>query len=127
MYNGYGDYMKRFFALFFAILFVFAFSGCENKKTEDKKTPITINLPKDNTVNGYRNSESKPSANLTTDSITVTENTQSYTYWGNKNSKKFHKVSCSSFKSTKDTNKVYYKSRDEFVTRGYEGCKMCNP
>lgn len=44
---------------------------------------------------------------------------------GNKNTKKFHKPSCSSLPAEK--NRVYFKARDEAVSAGYVPCKRCNP
>lgn len=51
----------------------------------------------------------------------------SATYFGNKNSKIFHKSNCSSAQKTKEENRVYLSSRDEFVSKGYSPCKICNP
>lgn len=51
----------------------------------------------------------------------------SATYFGNKNSKIFHKSNCSSAQKTKEENRVYLSSRDEFVSKGYSSCKICNP
>jgi competence protein ComEC len=44
---------------------------------------------------------------------------------GNKNTKKFHRPSCSSLPAEK--NRVYFKTRDEAVSAGYVPCKRCNP
>lgn len=51
----------------------------------------------------------------------------SATYFGNKNSKIFHKSNCSSAQKTKEENRVYLSSREEFVAKGYSPCKICNP
>ena len=51
----------------------------------------------------------------------------SATYFGNKNSKIFHTANCSSAQKTKEENRVYLSSRDEFVSKGYSPCKICNP
>lgn len=51
----------------------------------------------------------------------------SVTYFGNKNSKIFHKANCSSAQKTKEENRVYLSSRDEFVSKGYSPCKICSP
>lgn len=119
--------MKKLLAIALSLLLTLAFSGCSTKSNENQsKTPITINMPDDNTVNGYRKENSNESK-IVTSSIVVTENTQSYSLGGNKNSKKFHKVGCSSFKKTKESNKVYYKTRDEFINKNYTPCKICNP
>ncbi len=46
-------------------------------------------------------------------------------YIGNKNSKIFHRPSCSSLPAEK--NRVYFKTRDEAISQGYRPCKRCNP
>ncbi len=115
--------MKKFLALLISLLLVFSFCGCKSKDTNVAKTPIKVNLPTDNRVNGYRKTDS----NIKEGSIILNETTETYKYFGNKNSKKFHKASCSALKNTKDENKVFYKTREEFVEYNYVPCKMCNP
>jgi competence protein ComEC len=44
---------------------------------------------------------------------------------GNKNTKKFHKPTCSSLPV--EHNKVYFNTRDKAVREGYVPCKRCNP
>jgi competence protein ComEC len=46
-------------------------------------------------------------------------------YIGNKNTKKFHKPTCSSLPA--EHNRVYFDSRDKAVGEGYVPCKRCNP
>ncbi len=46
-------------------------------------------------------------------------------YIGNINSHKFHVTSCSSLPAEK--NRVYFKSREEAISKGYEPCKRCKP
>lgn len=48
-------------------------------------------------------------------------------YIGNSNTKKFHRLSCSSIKQMKDSNKVSLFSREEAIKKGYVPCKRCNP
>ncbi len=48
-------------------------------------------------------------------------------YIGNKNSKKFHELSCSSVKSMSEDNIVEFSNREEAIGEGYEPCKKCNP
>lgn len=48
-------------------------------------------------------------------------------YFGNKNSKIFHNANCSSAQKTKEKNRVYLSSREEFINEGYSPCKICNP
>jgi len=56
------------------------------------------------------------------------ENTLSVTeYIGNKSTKKFHLPGCSSANDMKDSNKVYFSSREEAIEAGYIPCKRCHP
>ena len=50
-----------------------------------------------------------------------------YAYIGNRNSRKFHKASCSSVRDMKDYNKVGFDSRSEAIDAGYDPCKRCHP
>lgn len=47
-------------------------------------------------------------------------------YIGNANSKIFHKSSCASVRRMKPSNQVSL-TKDEAISRGYRGCKKCNP
>lgn len=118
------------------------FSGCSFNgagKTASS-TAITVNMPKDDTVNGYRKSGENPSASdgmpdsISADNITVgTESTtqqspaKSNAYCGNKNSKVFHKSNCGSVSTMKNENKVFFNNRDEFIKNGYKPCSRCSP
>ena len=55
----------------------------------------------------------------------TTAKTGSGRYIGNKNSKKFHRTSCHTL--PKESNRVYFSSRDQAVSKGYKPCKNCNP
>ena len=48
-------------------------------------------------------------------------------YIANKNTKKFHRSSCSSVSSMNESNKVGFNSRSAAISAGYEPCKRCNP
>ncbi len=115
--------MKKIILILCIVIFI---TGCENIKKE--KQNVVINLPADNTVNGYR-----LEGEFTPDSIPETEvsvsqkETITVNYCGNKNSKVFHKLSCSSLKNMKEENKVYFATKEEFSEKGYSPCKMCNP
>lgn len=46
----------------------------------------------------------------------------------NRNTKKFHKPTCSSVKQIKDSNRVdYFGTYNEVTQMGYKPCKRCNP
>lgn len=48
-------------------------------------------------------------------------------YIGNKNSKIFHIEDCSAARKIKEGNQVFESHRDEFISKGYTPCKICNP
>ena len=48
-------------------------------------------------------------------------------YIGNKNTKKFHRSTCSSVNAMNESNKVGFKTRTEAISAGYTPCKNCNP
>lgn len=60
------------------------------------------------------------------DSSSSTSST-SGSYVGNSNTKKFHLPTCSYASKIKDSNKVYFNSRDDAIDNGYVPCKVCNP
>lgn len=55
------------------------------------------------------------------------QDTSDIRYAGNKNSKKFHYIYCGSVESMSEKNKVYFESREEAVSSGYEPCGSCQP
>ena len=95
----------------------------------------------DNSDNSTEYSTASSSTNVTeivpTEVETVEESTfavehsetsNTTTYIGNKNTKKFHYPSCSSVDQMKESNKLTVDAtRDEMINQGYVPCKKCNP
>lgn len=48
-------------------------------------------------------------------------------YVGNLNSYKFHYQSCRMAKKMKQSNRIYFDSRQEAVNRGMKPCGVCRP
>ena len=124
--------MKKFLSIFLTLIFIFCFVGCTEKAEAKKSDEIIINMPKDNTVNGYRedNNSSKLPSVIEGDKVVagnVQTNQTSLSYCGNKNSKIFHNLTCSSLKSMKEENRINFATREEYVNNGYTPCKKCNP
>lgn len=126
--------MKRLFLVLIVILIISGLTACNsNSKDGNISAPeVTIRLPKDDSVNGYR-TESFTSNNSMPQSISgndvaVSSETdkKSDNYCGNKNSKVFHKSDCSSVKNMKDGNK-YYAERSVLISKGYSPCNQCKP
>lgn len=132
--------MKKMKKLFILLIISCLLCGCgspENTPESSSHKEITINLPTDNSVNGYRtesvqsssSSKDMPDKIPVTDTKTETESSQnkSYLYIGNSNSKIFHKSDCTSAAKMKDSNKVSFSSREDAVNSGYSPCGRCSP
>ena len=59
------------------------------------------------------------------ESVESSSETSEEKYIGNKNSNIFHKPTCNSL--PKESNRVYFTSKDEAISAGHRGCKRCNP
>jgi hypothetical protein len=49
------------------------------------------------------------------------------TYIGNSNSLKFHRPICQWAKNISPANRVEFKSKQDAISQGYVGCKVCKP
>ena len=107
-------------------------SGMTIKGSTDTASaePVTVNMPTDNSVNGYRTYGNTTPDGITVINSGVSENSEDTDYCGeyvaNTNSNKFHKSSCSSAKKMNEENKYISNSREDMISRGYEPCKRCN-
>ena len=64
--------MKKFALFLICLALCFSFSACKEQKTADDKTPVVINMPTDDTVNGYRVSAKGSLGNtISAESVTV--------------------------------------------------------
>ena len=118
--------MKRIVLLIFCLCFITC--GCKQQNKTAERSDVVINIPKGNESNEYF-ADGIPSTDVIPEDEISVPKTETITtqYCGNKNSKKFHKLNCSSLNNTKEENKVYYISREEYINNGYSPCKMCNP
>jgi len=55
------------------------------------------------------------------------EPVKTVSYIGNKNTKKLHRISCSSVDDMKEKNKVEFTSKEAALNKGYQPCKRCKP
>ena len=120
--------MKRIFYLIIVLAIIFC--GCANKANDNvtQKSPIKINMPKDNTVNGYRNQDTDMPDIIDSQTVMPQGDTNlTISYCGNKNSKKFHRPSCTLSQKINDENLYICDSLEELIEGGYEPCKRCNP
>lgn len=143
--------MRKSAILFLCLISAFLLCSCGKNEEVKNKNDVVINLPVDDSVNGYRTKakedvdntiisadevgvESGTSQTKDENSKTETnktestnENTQGITYCGNKNSGVFHKEECSSVNKMNEENKAYFSSRDEAILNGYTPCGRCKP
>ena len=111
--------LKKTVLVVVSICFIFVFSGCtSNELQEDNnRSEVIVYSPNGENVNGYKEFN---------DIILSTE-TNTETFVANKNSKKFHKSTCTSVKTIKDNNKYSTSDRRELINSGYSACQRCNP
>lgn len=126
--------MRKFLILFIFVLMLFSIAGCGNKEVQNNREEVTVNLPRDNSVNGYRvgKSENKDDTVISADDVTVVDKyvpkkETEASYCANKNSKVYHKIDCDSVGKMKEENKVLINSKADAVSKGYSPCKVCNP
>ncbi len=105
------------------ICFIFLLCGCSDADTVSSP-PITVKMPKDNTVNGYRNKSTVSSSSAV---ISQNDNDQYILYYANTNSKTFHFSSCKSAQKILNKNLYITEFRDELTEQGYSPCSICNP
>ena len=136
--------MKKFICIFLTLLCLCGCSTSDYNMTDNTHSQITVNLPTDNTVNGYRqggNSQSmpqtisadevKPASPEQNSSVSKEQNSSSQNakveYIGNSNSHIFHKSTCGSVGTMKKENKIIFEGRDAAISGGYTPCKRCKP
>lgn len=116
--------------------------SCNSIAEKQERKEVTINLPQDSTINGYRteanvndnsNTVSADKVGLESNKATSSPKTENSTdskrikYFANINSKTFHKSDCSSAKNLKEENRYITSDREELLANGYTPCKKCNP
>ena len=84
------------------------------------------NLERDGDYTSSSHSSSSSSSSGSGSTQTYNSGTSS-SYVGNLNSGKFHAPGCGDVNKMKPSNKVYFSSRDEAVSRGYTPCGHCHP
>ena len=93
-------------------------AGAKIYRTDEQGT-ITVTVTTDG---GTYSINTEPSTSISASVIPVVKSTK---YIGNKNSKKFHRSTCSSLPIP--SNQVIFNSREAAISAGYVACKKCNP
>lgn len=96
--------------------------GCKDNDTASGG--VTVTMPKDNTVNGYR--INNPTLDIPSSS---SEEVISHNglYYANTESKKFHLSGCDAAAQIFDENLYITEFRDELTEKGYKPCGICKP
>ena len=125
--------MKRILCLVLSLLITLSFSACNSKNSNNTISSsaadeIVIKQPTDNSVNGYRVSDSQNESepNFTDTQSSPKENTVTL-YYANTNTKKFHLKSCGSASIISNENLYICEDRQELIDSGYSPCNRCKP
>ncbi|MBR5817436.1 MAG: hypothetical protein IKY62_02205 [Clostridia bacterium] len=124
--------MKKLLCLVLSFVILFSLCGCnpskpDNTSSAQNNDQIVIKQPTDNSVNGYRVSDSKNESNLDfTDTQSKAEDTV-ILYYANTSTKKFHLKSCGSASTISNQNLYICEDRQELIDGGYSPCNRCKP
>lgn len=124
-----------------ALFLVFALSGCGQKSSptvSTKSQKVTVDDPTYKSLDEYKKADAdKTSAaakaptaepeNETENKQTQTDDGNSTGYCANTNTKKFHRMECSSVKKMNPENMYKTDSREELINAGYTPCSICDP
>lgn len=135
--------MKKLLCIISAFTVSLTCIACNTNKEQTETTvgsqAVTVNMPTNDTLNGYRlqgdkdneapdliDSE-KVGIAASNDNHSENSKTVNYEFIGNKNTKLFHKSTCSSAKNMMEENKIGTNDRSELINAGYRPCKRCKP
>ncbi len=131
-----GDIMRRIFTLVIVLSCIFVLAGCGNAYENSQKAyskPVIV-LPDEDTaytINGYKDTAPVTTSSNTssTTESSASESSKEYAgkYFGNKNSKKFHRSDCRFAKNMKEENLTLFETHLDAVTAGYVECSVCAP
>ncbi len=131
--------LRRLSTLFLILIFSLSVCACNKQTDTSSRKSVSINMPTDGTVNGYKTETAKGADTSIVSSVIpadkVTAQTQStdiqptekVKYYANIKSKVFHKSDCGSAKNMNETNKYITYNREELLSDGYTPCNRCKP
>ncbi|MCQ2455496.1 MAG: hypothetical protein MJ090_05105 [Clostridia bacterium] len=136
--------MKRIAVIFLIILVFLCSCNSKNSKVNNKAEEIIINEETENGLDDYKLTsnivsqvEEKTESDIDKSSGFVSKTYKAKqkkseekfdgVYFANKNSKKFHKSTCSFGKKIKSENLHKTKDRENLIDSGYVPCLKCNP
>lgn len=114
-------------------------TGTSAKTVKEEKTPAaepdaqqqTVqpekeSVPQQAVQTETENEQKEETASADAEQVVTPENPHGYVVIGNKNTKAFHRESCS--RLPKEKNRVYFNNREEALAAGYNNpCDYCNP
>lgn len=145
--------MKKSISLILVVLICFSLSSCTAKTATAENDKPLIVLPESSSTDISSNTEateksevseeasskveesqnskteetSKVTQSVSSDTMQSTPSQNATHYLGNKNTKKFHKSTCSFAKKIKSENLITFESREEAINGNYAPCGKCNP
>lgn len=127
-----GDDMRRILSVFIILSCLFSLVGCGNTETSSQKLyskPVIVLPDQDTayTINGYKNTTSVISSSSSSVAESHTTDNYSGKYFGNRNSKKFHKSDCRYAKNMNEENLMLFETRIDAIAAGYAACSVCAP
>ena len=123
--------MRKIVGLLLSLIIILTFSACNSSDknvVSSSVDGIIIKNPTDNSVNGYRisDSENEDIPDFTDTQSKPIENTVTL-YYANTNSKKFHYKTCGSAGTISNQNLYITENREELIEDGYSPCQKCKP
>ncbi len=118
--------MKKTVLFTLILLIIFVLCGCGNQDTFSKDRTVTIVVPPDEdtayTINGYKDTTAEA-----TSTVTNTDE-EAYTgkYFGNINTKKYHRDYCRYAKSMDEKKLKLFDDTLDAHIEGYSPCSICN-
>lgn len=116
--------MKKLIVFSFVIISLLLCGCGESVPIDNTSVPkVTVNMPTDNSVNGYRIEKEEISSGSNSSVLQVGD----IVYYANTNSKKFHLSTCGTGKRISTENLYITEDREELINDGYQPCKNCKP
>ena len=125
--------------LIFLLCLLITLTACAPAANKDysEHERVTVNLPEDDSVNGYRLPDDGSSDSLSVPADTESESPafsepetptpKEESYIGNKSTHVLHRADCGSVKTMKEENKAEFTDREAALDEGYTHCKSCKP
>ena len=114
---------KKFLCVL-TVCFAFTLCSCDNEviqEPQNQEQSQSLEVEKSEQDKLSENEEAVISNSDDSDKKT-------FTYIGNANTLKFHRLNCRNVSQMSDKNNLYFnETREEIISKGYKPCKHCKP